>query len=221
MHISVTAVHHLLATYGYLAVFLFVMIESSGIPFPGETMLITAAAYAGTGRLLIPFVIASAAAGAILGDNIGYIVGRTGGRVIVDRYGKYVHLDARKVKIAERFFDKHGDKTVFIGRFIAVLRAWAAFLAGVNRMHWLKFFAFNAAGGITWSVLYGTLAFELGKSLQDKLFTWIGRGGLILAAIAAIVVFVLHKRGVKFMNLEEQTVDQSEPNPQRVANDRT
>jgi len=221
MHISVTTVHHLLATYGYLAVFLFVMIESSGIPFPGETMLITAAAYAGTGRLLIPFVIASAAAGAILGDNVGYIVGRTGGRVIVDRYGKYVHLDARKIKIAERFFDEHGDKTVFIGRFIAVLRAWAAFLAGVNRMHWLKFFAFNAAGGITWSVLYGTLAFELGKSLQDKLFTWIGRGGLILAAIAAVVVFVLHKRGVKFMNLEEQTVDQSEAKPQRIATDRT
>ena len=221
MHISVTTVHHLLATYGYLAVFLFVMIESSGIPFPGETMLITAAAYAGTGRLLIPFVIASAAAGAILGDNVGYIVGRTGGRVIVDRYGKYVHLDARKIQIAERFFDKHGDKTVFIGRFIAVLRAWAAFLAGVNRMHWLKFFAFNAAGGITWSILYGTLAFEFGKSLQDKLFTWIGRGGLILAAIAAVVVFVLHKRGVKFMNLEEQTVDQSEAKSQHVATDRT
>jgi len=221
MHISVTTVHHLLATYGYLAVFLFVMIESSGIPFPGETMLITAAAYAGTGRLLIPFVIASAAAGAVLGDNLGYIVGRTGGRVIVDRYGKYVHLDARKIKVAERFFDKHGDKTVFIGRFIAVLRAWAAFLAGVNRMHWLKFFAFNAAGGITWSVLYGTLSFELGKSLQDKLFTWIGRGGLILAAIAAVVVFVLHKRGVKFMNLEEQTVDQSDAKPQRIATDRT
>src|SRR5450759_3264207 len=103
-------------------------------------MLITSAVYAGAGHLQIPFVIGAAAIGAIMGDNAGYLVGRTGGRAIILRYGKYIHLDEGKLGVAERFFAKHGDKTVFLGRFVAVLRAWAAFLAGLNRMHWAKFF---------------------------------------------------------------------------------
>jgi membrane protein DedA with SNARE-associated domain len=196
MHISVDTLHHLLSTWGYLAVFLFVAIESTGIPFPGETMLITAAAYAGAGHLQIPFVIAAAAIGAIMGDNGGYLVGRTGGREIVLKYGKYIRVDASKLGIAERFFDKYGDKTVFFGRFVAVLRAWAAFLAGLNRMHWAKFFAFNAAGGITWAVLYGVLAFELGKNLPllDKIVKTIGYVGLAAAVVAGVVLFVVYRR---------------------------
>ncbi len=196
MHFSVDTLHHLLSTWGYLAVFLFVAVESSGIPFPGETMLITAAAYAGAGHLQIPFVIAAAALGAIMGDNAGYLVGRTGGREIALRYGKIIRLDEAKLAVAERFFDKHGDRTVFLGRFIAVLRAWAAFLAGVNRMPWRKFFVFNAAGGITWSVLYGVLAFELGKNLPllDKIVKTIGYVGLGGAVLAAIVLFLVYRR---------------------------
>lgn len=196
MHLSVNALHHLLSTWGYLAVFLFVAIESSGIPFPGETMLITAAAYAGAGHLQIPFVIVAAAIGAIMGDNAGYLVGRTGGREIVLRYGKYIRLDEAKLGVAERFFAKHGDKTVFFGRFVAVLRAWAAFLAGLNRMHWAKFFFFNAAGGIAWSVLYGVLAFELGKNLPllDRIVKTVGYAGLGAAVVAGIALFVLYRR---------------------------
>jgi membrane protein DedA with SNARE-associated domain len=196
MHFSVDTLHHLLSTWGYLAVFLFVTVESTGIPFPGETMLITAAAYAGAGHLQIPFVIAAAATGAIMGDNAGFLVGRTGGRELVLRYGKVFHLDEAKLGVAERFFDKYGDKTVFLGRFVAILRAWAAFLAGVNRMHWAKFFLFNAAGGITWSVLYGILAFELGKNLPllDKVVKTVGYVGLAGAVLAAVVLFVLYRR---------------------------
>ena len=196
MHFSVDTLHHLLSTWGYLAVFLFVAVESTGIPFPGETMLITAAAYAGAGHLQIPFVIAAAALGAIMGDNGGYLVGRTGGREIALRYGKIIRLDEAKLATAERFFDKYGDKTVFLGRFVAVLRAWAAFLAGVNRMPWRKFFLFNAAGGITWSVLYGVLAFELGKNLPllDKIVKTVGYVGLAAAILAAIVLFVVYRR---------------------------
>ncbi|MGI8968154.1 MAG: DedA family protein [Chloroflexota bacterium] len=187
----------ILGTWGYLAVFVFVAVESSGIPFPGETMLITAAAYAGAGHLDIPFVIGCAAAGAIIGDNLGYLAGRTGGRELVQRYGRYIHLDDRKLGTAERFFARHGDKTVFFGRFIAVLRAWAAFLAGLNRMHWAKFLVFNGAGGIVWATLYGILAFELGKNLPllDKVVKTIGYGGLALVVVIAIVLYVLHRRG--------------------------
>src|SRR5438034_670017 len=119
-----------IAAFGYTAVFLGVAIESSGIPFPGETILVLAAAYAATsGGLELPLIIAAAAAGAILGDNCGYWLGREGGYRLIMRYGKYVRLDEHKLRIGQYFFWKHGPKVVFIGRFVAVLRCWAAFLA--------------------------------------------------------------------------------------------
>src|SRR5947208_467118 len=122
-----------LATYGYIAVFLFIMVESIGVPVPGETMLLLAAGYAGTsGRLNIALVIGAAVAGAIIGDNIGYFIGREGGFRVVKRYGKYVRLDEQKFKLAQYLFMKHGGKVVFVGRFIAFLRMWAAVLAGTN-----------------------------------------------------------------------------------------
>ncbi|MGI8824143.1 MAG: DedA family protein [Chloroflexota bacterium] len=196
MHFSTTALEHLLNTWGYLAVFVFVAVESTGIPFPGETMLVTAGVYAGAGNLQIPLVIGFGAAGAIIGDNIGYVIGHTAGRQVVLRYGKYVRLDEAKLRLAEAFFQRHGDKTVFLGRFVAVLRAWAAFLAGVNRMPWPKFLFFNATGGICWAVLFGMLAFELGKNLQllHKVETAVGIGGVVVAALAVVVLYVLHVR---------------------------
>lgn len=202
MSFSVQSLHHFLDTWGYIAVLVFVGIESTGIPFPGETMLVTASAYAGAGHLSIPLVIATAAAGAILGDNLGYWVGHTGGRSVALRYGKYVRLDQDKLEVAERFFARHGDKTVFLGRFVAVLRAWAAFLAGLNKMPWPKFLLFNASGGICWSVLYGILGFELGKNLAllDKVRNAVGIGGIGIVVVAAIVLYVLHRRGVRLLS---------------------
>jgi membrane protein DedA with SNARE-associated domain len=193
MSASVHSLRYLLDTWGYLAVFFFVAIESTGIPFPGETMLVTAAGYAGAGHLRIVWVIVAAATGAIIGDNCGYLIGRTGGRALIIRYGKYVGVDAGKLKIAERFFEKHGDKTVFFGRFIAVLRAWAAFLAGVNRMHWSKFLAFNAAGGICWAILYGVLAFKLGQNF-DRIRGYVGIAGLLALIAGVVLVFFFHGR---------------------------
>jgi membrane protein DedA with SNARE-associated domain len=197
--VTANTLHHLLSTYGYLAVFLFVGIESTGIPFPGETMLLTAAAYAGTGHLSIPLVIGAAILGAVLGDNLGYTVGRLGGRRVALRYGHYVRLDESKLDRAERFFQRHGDKTVFFGRFVAVLRAWAAFLAGVNSMPWGKFFFFNAAGGICWATIYGTLAFYFGKNLPllEGIIRDVGFAGLGLLVVAAIVLFFLHRRAAR------------------------
>src|SRR3989441_9881367 len=146
----------LLATYGYLAVFVFVGVESMGIPVRGETMLVTAAIYAGTtGRRSILWVIVASAAGAIVGDNIGYVIGRTGGYRLVKRYGRYIRLEEDRLRLGQYLFDKHGSKVVFFGRFVSVLRIFAAFLAGVNRMHWRRFLIFNAAGGIALAAVYG------------------------------------------------------------------
>jgi len=162
-HTATSDLVHLLATYGYWAVLLFVAIESTGIPFPGETMLLVAAIYAGTThQLSIPLIIVAAASGAILGDNIGFWAGREGGFRLLRRYGHYIHLNERKLKIGLYLFRKHGGKVVFFGRFVAVLRAWAAFLAGTNRMRWPAFLLFNALGGITWATLFGLGGYFLG-----------------------------------------------------------
>ena len=174
-----------LATYGYLAVFFFVGIESIGIPVPGETMLVTAAIYAGTtGKLSIFWVIVASSAGAIVGDNIGYVIGRTGGYRLLKRYGRYIRLEENRLRLGQYLFHKHGPKVVFFGRFVSVLRIFAAFLAGVNRMHWRRFLIFNAAGGIIWSTIYGVGAFLLGKQLLQLS----GRVDLVLAIVGVAVI---------------------------------
>jgi membrane protein DedA with SNARE-associated domain len=178
----------LLATYGYLAVFVFVGVESLGIPVPGETMLVTAAIYAGTtGRLSIFWVIVASSAGAIVGDNIGYVIGRTGGYRLLKRYGRYIRLDENRLRLGQYLFRKQGPKVVFFGRFVSVLRIFAAFLAGVNRMHWRLFLIFNAAGGIVWSTIYGVAAFLLGKQLLQLS----GRVDLLLAIVGVAVIITV------------------------------
>lgn len=175
----------LLAAYGYLAVFIFVGVESLGIPVPGETMLVTAAIYAGTtGRLSIFWVIVASSAGAIVGDNIGYAIGRTGGYRLLKRYGRYIRLEENRLRLGQYLFRKHGPTVVFFGRFVSVLRIFAAFLAGVNRMHWRLFLIFNAAGGIIWSTIYGVGAFLLGKQLLQLS----GRVDLVLAIVGVAVI---------------------------------
>jgi membrane protein DedA with SNARE-associated domain len=204
--ISLATLQNALNSFGYAAVTLFIMIESSGIPFPGETMLLLASFYAAVShQLQIPLVIACAAFGAIIGDNIGYLIGRTGGRAFVLRFGKYVFIKPEHLARAEVYFAKHGDKTVFFGRFIAVLRAWAAFLAGVNHMHWRTFLIYNAAGGIVWATIFGTLGYVAGRFFHDnfaqveRLATtlgWLGTGLIIFAVLVVLIVFRMrrHKR---------------------------
>ena len=156
-----------LESYGYLVVFLLVMIESIGVPVPGETALIAAALYAGsTGKLQIWWVIAVAIAGAIVGDNIGFSIGRYGGAKLLLRYGHKVRLHEGRLKIGIWLFRRHGGKVVFWGRFVSILRTWAAFLAGANHMEWPRFLAFNAAGGIVWATLYGVLYYVFGDALR-------------------------------------------------------
>ena len=193
IHIATSDLTHLLTTYGYWAVLVFVGTESIGIPFPGETMLLVAAIYAGrTHQLLIPLVIIAAAAGAIMGDNIGFWIGREGGYRLLRRYGRYIRLEERRLKLGQYLFLKHGGKVVFFGRFVAVLRAFAAFLAGTNRMPWPRFLLFNAAGGIVWATLFGLGGYFLGDNIHR--FTGpIGISAIVLAALF-IIGFLLFLR---------------------------
>src|SRR6266704_6048443 len=194
LHLATSDLLRLLTTYGYLAVLVFVSIESIGIPFPGETMLLLAAIYAGTTHHLAIFlVILAAAAGAILGDNIGFWVGREGGYRLLRRYGRYIRLDERKLKLGLYLFRKHGGKVVFFGRFVAVLRAWAAFLAGTNRMRWPPFLLFNALGGIVWATLYGMGGYLLGNNIH-RLTGPVGTMTIVLAVILILVLLFLLRR---------------------------
>lgn len=185
MHFAMHQLDALLALYGYWAVLIFVTIESTGIPFPGETMLIAAGIYAGsTHHLSVWLVIAAAAAGAIVGDSFGYWIGREGGYRLFQRFGHHMRLDERKLRLGQYLFMKHGGKVVFFGRFVSVLRTWAAFLAGVNRMEYSRFLAFNAAGGILWALVYGIGSYILGGNIHR----FAGPVGIATALAAGIAI---------------------------------
>jgi membrane protein DedA with SNARE-associated domain len=174
-----------IASAGYPAVFALVGAESLGIPLPGETALVIASIYAGTTHQLSPWLIfAVAAGGAVVGDNIGFWIGITGGYRLARRYGPKVRLDERKLKVARYLFDRHGAKLVFSGRFVSVLRTYAAFLAGTTRMRWPRFLVANAAGGIVWAAVYTTAGFFAGGVLQ-RLSLAID---LVLGGIAALAI---------------------------------
>jgi membrane protein DedA with SNARE-associated domain len=175
----------LITKYGSFAVAGVVCLESMGLPLPGEAMLIAAAIYAGkTGGLGIVEVIAAASIGAIVGDNIGYWIGRQFGFPILVRFGHYVGLTEPRIKVGQYLFMQHGGKIVFFGRFVALLRVLAALLAGVNRMSWPRFFVANAAGAILWATIFGTGAYLLGENIEHLTKP----AALILAAAGLILI---------------------------------
>lgn len=182
--VTADQVRHIITQYGYVAIFLLIAIESTGIPVPGETALLVASVYAGTTHhLSLWMIVLVASAGAIAGDNIGYVLGRYGGYRLLHRYGHYVRLDERRLRLGQHLFDQHGGKVVFFGRFVPILRIWAAFLAGAHRMPWQRFLAFNASGGIVWATIMGCLGYILGNKLLQM-------GGIIsvVSAILALMV---------------------------------
>ena len=185
--------------FGYWVVLLAVAIESMGIPFPGETALVVAAVYASTQHTLnIELVIVAAATGAILGDNAGYTIGRYGGYPLLQRLLRVLHVGEDKLLYTQRYFEKYGDKTVFFGRFLAVLRAWAAFLAGVNHMRRRTFVIWNAAGGIVWATVFGVLGFILGNNLPllGRILRDLGIFGFVALGlvVAAVIGIWWHRR---------------------------
>ena len=175
---------------GYVALFLLVMFEASGVPLPGETALIAGAVLASQGKLEIYFVIALAAAGAIIGDNMGYAIGRRGGRRLLERPGRFEKQRHRVLETGEPFFEKHGPKAVFFGRWILGLRVWASWLAGITHMPWRSFVFWNAAGGITWATTIGLLAYFIG----DRIGAIIRDVGLV-----ALVVVVVAGAGLLYL----------------------
>jgi membrane-associated protein len=170
---------------GYVALALLILAEAGGLPVPGETALITAGVLASQGKLQIELVIVLAAAAAIVGDNIGYLIGRRGGRWLLERPGAFFHSRQRVLAIGEPFFERHGPKAVFFGRWIFGLRVWASWLAGITRMPWRSFLVWNALGGVSWAVSVGLLAYLLGHT-AERLIRYFG-----LAALALIVVAVV------------------------------
>ncbi|HET9081580.1 MAG TPA: DedA family protein [Trebonia sp.] len=201
---------HLIASYGYWALFLLVAVESLGIPLPGETALVLAGTYAGTTHhlnLWLIFAVASAAA--ITGDNIGYWIGDKGGYRLARRYGHKVRLDERKLKTARYLFDRHGVPVVFFGRFVSVLRTYAAFLAGTSRMRWRRFLPANAAGGLVWAGIYTAVSYLAGNWLQQASGTidWI-LGGAAVAGVIAVWLLVRRQAG-----LLAERAEQAYPGP--------
>jgi membrane protein DedA with SNARE-associated domain len=179
----------LISAHGYGIVAIVVALESMGIPAPGETVLVAAAVFAGTTqRLSIGWVIVAAAIGAIVGDNLGYVIGRKFGHAILVRFGHFVRIDEKRIKLGQYLFARHGGTVVFFGRFVAVLRALAALLAGINCMPWRQFLFFNAAGGVLWATAYGMAPYFFGERVQ-RLHGTVAVVGLALAATACVGAF--------------------------------
>ena len=177
-----------LDNYGYLAVAGLVLAEDFGIPVPGETVLIAASVYAGVGRMNIVAVGLIAVAAAVVGDNIGYLIGRTGGRPLALRYGKYVFLTAARLDRAEEFFKRHGGKVVTVARFLEGLRQANGIIAGIVGMHWLKFAAYNLLGAVLWAGLWCTLG-DLAGNHIGTIYEQVTRYSLyVLIALGVLVV---------------------------------
>jgi membrane-associated protein len=179
------ALFKLPAHLGYLILFGLIGAESSGLPVPGESALITAGVLAHDGQLDVVLVIVIAAGAAIVGDNIGYLIGRTGGRRLLERPGRLETHRRKIIEQGEPFFARHGPKAVFLGRWVAGLRIAAAWLAGINRMPWPIFLFWNALGGIAWATSVGLLAYYLGPT-AERVFKVVGVSGIALALLAVI-----------------------------------
>ena len=191
--LSPTTIQNLIQVYGFWVLFPVVMLEGMGIPVPGETALVAAAVYAGsTGKIGIVPVLLVAAMGAIIGDNIGYFIGRPIGLRLVVRYGRYVRLNESRLKIGQYLFLRHGGKIVLIARLIAVLRVLAPLLAGVNRMRWRYFFLMNAIGGICWASLFGGGAYLFGEEINRV--TGPVRFLLLVIAVGFVIMGILFFR---------------------------
>jgi membrane protein DedA with SNARE-associated domain len=190
-----------LGHYGLWAILLLVLLEDFGIPVPGETVLIAGAVYAGSGRLNVVAVGVVGFAAAVVGDNIGYAIGRFGGRTVVERWGRYVFLTSERLDKAEAFFNRHGGKIITIARFIEGLRQANGIIAGIIEMHWLKFLAFNALGAALWVGTWVSVGYFAGQHIE-AIYNDITRYSLYAAIAAAVLIvawiaFRLRKRQLK------------------------
>jgi len=195
VHIDIRAIADAI---GYPAAGLGILIESAGVPFPGETMLLAVAAYAAQGRLDIRLVVVLGAFGALAGANLGYGIGYFGGRPFVERMGRFLHIGPAHFARSELFFARYGAATVLFARFVLGLRTWASVMAGMSRMPFWTFQIFSAIGGLAWAIVIGSIGFALGHNwaLVERLISYLGLGGLaVVAALIAAVVVIRLRRG--------------------------
>ena len=187
---SLELIEYYMLIYGYWAVFFGVMLENAGLPVPGETILLVGGYFAAShpDHFNVIRVMATAAAGAVIGDNIGFAIGHHYGRDFLLRIGRWFFLTPRRFASIEKYFERHGNKTILVARFITGLRVFAALLAGASRkMPWRVFLANNFAGAVLWAVVITLLGFLFGHSLP-LLVKWVGRTGTIL--LIAIIGFM-------------------------------
>jgi membrane protein DedA with SNARE-associated domain len=208
---AIVDVNHLIEVAGYPLMFLLVMSESSGLPIPGETALIAASVLASRGKLNIELVIALAAAAAIVGDNIGYMIGRKGGRWLLQRPGPFLQRRQQVLITGEPFVERHGPNAVLLGRVILGLGGWASRLPGATRLPRSSFVLWNALGGILWASAIGLLAYHLGRSAGNAVEAF-GLYGLAALALAVGSALYLHLRDRKRKALDA-------PPPERTAPD--
>ena len=203
---------HVSQSLGYPVLLVLVMSESSGVPVPGETSLITASLLASQGKLSIPLVILIAAGGAIIGDNIGYEIGRRGGRWVLERPGRFERQRHQVLATGEPFFERHGPKAVFFGRWILGLRVWASWLAGATRMPWPRFFFWNALGGISWATTVGLLSYFVGSSVKNAISSF-GLIGLGIAVVTLVVGYLVHRRHRRSASARERPAPEQSGTP--------
>lgn len=186
--------------YGYLAVVGLVLIEDFGVPVPGETILILAAVYAGTGRLNVALVALLGFCGALIGDNIGFAIGHFGGRRLANRYGRYVFLTRERLDNATSFFERHGGKIIIVARFVEGLRQANGIIAGTTGMRWSRFLVFNAIGAALWVATWTSVGWLSGShinTIYDAATRYSTYLAVALAALAFGIVArrVLRRRG--------------------------
>ena len=184
---------------GYPAAGLGILIESAGIPFPGEAMLLAVSAYAAAGHLDIRLVALCGAAGAVAGADLGYFAGHHGGRPFVERFGHFFRINPASLSRAELFFSHHGPWAVVAARFVIGLRTWFSVLAGMSGMPFLRFQAYSALGGLAWAVVISAIGYFLGAnfSLVERLVTYLGLGGLAAVIVAVLGLWLLRRRAAQ------------------------
>lgn len=183
--------------YGYYLLFLVLLLENTilvGLLVPGETVLLAASFLASRGDLDFVTVIAVAILGALAGNNLGYLIGRRGGRPLVERYGHYFGISEKRIKAAEEYFDRHGGKTVFFGRFAAGARVFVALLAGASRMSYLNFFLYTLAAVVSWTFAVGVAGFLFGRSWERLARSTSVFSIAVLLLLAAFVLIYLYAR---------------------------
>ena len=190
--------HHLtrlLQSYTYPVLVILVLLESVGVPLPGEIALVTAAAYASLGHISIYVVIILAATGAIVGGVLGYWIGLKGGLPLLAHYGGYIGVRQAHIDRAHAFFEKNGAKTILFGRFIAILRTWAAIIAGTARMSFTKFVTYNTIGSVIWAIVFGWLGYYFGRDLPLlEIYISHASFGILIVLAVGMAVFIIWKR---------------------------